>query len=97
MSRFADNTSSERVVAPHKARILVIAGAAILVHAALLFFFWPHRWPASYKWLLLPDSVGAYFLFALGLQNLKDKTTSEHEGHEGTDKVTKKLTGFGPP
>jgi hypothetical protein len=69
------------VIAPHKARILVIIGAAILLHAAFLLLFWPHRWSGRYKWLLLPDSVGAYFVLALGIQNLKTK--SQHEGREG--------------
>ena len=87
MNGFAENTNSKRVIAPHKARILVIAGAVILVHAALLLVFWPHRWPTSYKWLLLPDSLSAYFLLAFGWQELK-KTKSEHEGHKGTEKVT---------
>ena len=64
---------SDRVIAPHKARIVVIAGAVILLHAAFLLAFWPHHWPASYKWLLLPDAIGAYFLVALGVQNLKTK------------------------
>lgn len=64
-------TSSEKVIAPHKARILVIAGAVILLHAVLLFLFWPNRWPTSYKWLLLPDSVSAYFLLAFGLEQMK--------------------------
>jgi len=67
------------VIAPHKARIVVVIGAAILLHAVLLLVFWPHRWPTSYKWLLLPDSIGAYFVIALGIQNLRNK--SEHEGH----------------
>jgi hypothetical protein len=61
------------VIAPHKARILVIAGAVILLHAALLLIFWPHRWPVSYKWLLLPDGISAYFLTAFGLQQLKTR------------------------
>ena len=87
MNGFAENTNSEGVIAPHKARILAIAGAVILVHAALLLVFWPHRWPPSYKWLLLPDSASAYFLLAFGLQQVK-KTNSEHEGHEGTETVT---------
>ena len=87
MNGFAENTNSKRVIAPHKARMLAIAGAIILVHAALLLVFWPHRWPTSYKWLLLPDSASAYFLLALGLQQIKE-TQSEHEGHEDTEKVT---------
>jgi hypothetical protein len=75
---------SREVIPPHKARILAIAGGVFLVHAALLLVFWPHRWPVSYKWLLLPDSLGAYALLALGLEHLKkSKTRSEHEGHEG--------------
>ena len=81
MSAFAENTNSEKVIAPHKARILVIAGAVILIHAALLLLFWPHRWPTSYKWLLLPDSVSAYLLLAFGWQQMQ-KTKREHEGHE---------------
>jgi hypothetical protein len=67
------------VIAPHKARIVVIAGAAILLHAVLLLFFWPHRWPTSYKWLLLPDAIGAYFVLGLGLQHLKRKPKIERE------------------
>ena len=81
MRGFAD---SREAIQPHKARILVIASAVFLVHAALLLVLWPHRWPANYKWLLLPDSLGAYALLALGLQHLsKSKTRSEHEGHRG--------------
>ena len=80
---------SKEAIPPHKGRILAIAGAVFLVHAALLLFFWPHRWPVSHKWLLLPDSLGAYALLALGLEHLKkSKTRSEHEGHEGKPKVT---------
>ena len=86
MTGFAENTNSSRVIAQHKARVLAIVGAVILVHAALLLIFWPRRWPQSYKWLLLPDSASAYFLLAFGLQQMK-KTKSEHEGHEGTEKV----------
>ena len=87
MRGFAD---SREAIPPHKARILAIAGAVFLVHAALLLAFWPRRWPVNYKWLLLPDSLGAYALLALGLQHSKkSKTRSEHEGHEGKDKVTK--------
>jgi hypothetical protein len=82
---FAD---SKEVVAPYKARTLAIAGAVILLHAAFLLAFWPHGWPVGYKWLLLPDSIGAYFLLALGLQHLKNRTKSEHGGHEGKSKVT---------
>ena len=81
MRGFAD---SREVIPRHKARILAIAGAVLFVHAALLLVLWPHRWPQSYKWLLLPDSLGAYALLALGLQHLnKSKTRSEHEGHRG--------------
>ena len=67
------------MIAPHKARILVIVGAVILLHAAILLVFWPHRWRASYKWLLLPDSVSAYFVLALGVQHLKINRKSERE------------------
>ena len=81
MNEFAENTNSNKVIAPHKARILAIAGAVILVHAALLLVFWPHRWPTSYKWLLLPDSLSAYFLLAFGLQQMK-KSNNEHEATE---------------
>jgi hypothetical protein len=81
--------SSEKVIPPHKARILVVIGAAIILHAAFLLAFWPRRWPVSYKWILLPDSIGAYFVLALGLQNLKNKNKSEHEGHKVLTKVTK--------
>ena len=81
-SRFAENASSEKVIAPHKARMLVFVGAVILLHAAFLLFFWPHRWRASYKWLLLPDTVGAYFVLALGLQHLKLNSKSERERYE---------------
>lgn len=87
MNEFGENTNSKRVIAPHKARILAIVGAVILVHAALLLIFWPHRWPVSYKWLLLPDSASAYFLLAFGLQQMK-KSKSENDGHEGTEKVS---------
>jgi hypothetical protein len=65
------------VIEPHKARILVIVGAVILLHAAFLLVFWPHRWRASYKWLLLPDSVIAYFVLALGVQHLKVNRKTE--------------------
>jgi hypothetical protein len=82
------------VIPPHKARILVVIGAVILLHAAFLLAFWPHRWPTSYKWLLLPDSIGAYFVLALGLQHLKgnSKSKSEHEGREGKKKRSRKTT-----
>ena len=76
MRGFAD---SKEVVAPYKARILAILGAVILLHAA----FWPHRWPASYRWLLLPDSMGAYFLLGLGLQRLKNTSKSELGAQKG--------------
>jgi hypothetical protein len=83
---FAD---SREVIPPHKARILAIAGAVFLVHAALLLVFWPHRWPTSYKWLLLPDGLGAYALLALGLQHLnKSKPRSETKGLKPKDEVT---------
>jgi hypothetical protein len=73
------------VIAPHKARLLVIAGAVILLHAAILLIFWPHRWPVSYKWVLLPDGLGAYFLTAFGLQQLKSKRIEDerHKANEG--------------
>ena len=80
MRGFAD---SKEVVAPYKARILAILGAVILLHAAFLLAFWPHRWPASYRWLLLPDSMGAYFLLALGLAHLKSRSKSELDGQRG--------------
>ena len=80
MRGFAD---SKAVVAPYKARILAILGAVILLHAAFLLAFWPHRWPASYRWLLLPDSMGAYFLLGLGLQRLKNTSQSELEAQKG--------------
>jgi hypothetical protein len=73
----------KEVVAPYKARMLAILGAVILLHAAFLFAFWPHRWPASYRWLLLPDSMGAYFLLGLGLQQLKNSSPSELEAQQG--------------
>ena len=79
MKRFAEIASSERVIAPHKARVVLIIGAVILLHAALLLLFWPHRWPAKYKWLLLPDGLGAYCLVALGIEHLRNKSKSEHE------------------
>ena len=75
------------MIAPHKARILVIAGAVILLHAVLLFLFWPTRWPTSYKWLLLPDSVSAYFLLAFGFEQRK-RTKSEHQCREVAEKLT---------
>lgn len=71
MKQSAETANSERVIAPHKARVVLIIGAVILLHAALLLLFWPHRWPAKYKWLLLPDGVGAYCLVALGIEHLK--------------------------
>ena len=80
MRGFAD---SKEVVAPYKARILAILGAVILFDAAFLLAFWPHRWPASYRWLLLPDSMGAYFLLALGLVHLKSRSKSELDGQRG--------------
>ncbi|PYX33692.1 MAG: hypothetical protein DMG81_20950 [Acidobacteria bacterium] len=80
MRGFAD---SKEVVAPYKARILAILGAVILSHVAFLLAFWPHRWPASYRWLLLPDSMGAYFLLGLGLQRLKNTSKSELEAQKG--------------
>lgn len=89
MSRFDASIGFEKLITPHKARILAIVGAVVLLHAAFLLFFWPHRWPKSYKWLLLPDSVSAYLLLALGLQQLKRNNTSEHERREGLAKVTK--------
>jgi len=79
------SNSLERAIAPHKARILIIIGAVILLHAAFLLAFWPHRWPTSYKWLLLPDTVGAYFVVALGVQSLKNKSKNEHEGHKNRE------------
>lgn len=79
MNGSGQSESSERVIPPHKARILVVIGAAILLHAAFLLAFWPHLWPVSYKWLILPDGIGAYFVLALGLQNLKSKGKREHE------------------
>lgn len=71
MAKSVASTTSDKPITPRKARMLAIAGAAILVHAVLLLVFWPHRWPASYKWLLLPDAVGAYVLLGLGISNLK--------------------------
>ena len=74
---------SKEVVAPYKARILAILGAVILLHAVFLLAFWPHRWPASYRWLLLPDSMGAYLLLALSFEHLKSRSKSELEGEKG--------------
>ena len=71
------SASREKVIAPYKARMLVIVGAVILLHAVFLLVFWPHRWRASYKWLLLPDSVGAYFVIALGVEHLKINNKSD--------------------
>lgn len=88
MSRFDASIGFEKLITPHKARILAIVGAVVLLHAAFLLFFWPHRWPKSYKWLLLPDSVSAYLLLALGLQQLKRNNTSEHARRERLTKVT---------
>ena len=82
MAQSAEIANLEKVIAPHKARLIVVMGAVVLLHAALLLLFWPHRWPSKYKWLLLPDSVGAYCLIAFGIEQLKIKTRSEHEGHE---------------
>ena len=76
-------------IAPHKARILAISGALILLHAAMLLIFWPPRWPVSYKWLLLPDGMGAYFLLGLGLQHLKDNRKSRDPGNEVPGEGTK--------
>ena len=87
MKRLEQTASSEKVIAPHKARILVIAGAVILFHAVLLFLFWPIRWPTSYKWLLLPDSVGAYFLLAFGLQ-LSNRPKGDIKVREIAEKIT---------
>ena len=89
MNRFDASIGFEKLITPRKARMLAIVGAVVLLHAAFVLFFWPHRWPKNYKWLLLPDSVSAYFLLALGLQQLKRSTKSDHEGHEGLAKVTK--------
>ena len=79
LSKLEHTTSSEKVIEPHKARILAIAGAVILLHAGLLFLFWPARWPTSYKWLLLPDGASAYFLLAFGLQHSK-RVEGEDQG-----------------
>jgi hypothetical protein len=68
LSRAEDELITHRAIAPRKARMLAIVGGLFLAHAALLFLFWPQRWPASYKWLLLPDSVSAYLLLAFGIQ-----------------------------
>jgi hypothetical protein len=61
----------EGVIAPRKARTLAIVGGLLLIHAALLLWFWPHQWPVAYKWLLLPDSVSAYLALALGIQHCR--------------------------
>ena len=87
MKEFEESASSEKVIAPHKARILIIVGAVVLLHALLLFLFWPHRWPTSYKWLLLPDSVSAYFLLAFGFEQ-RIRSKSKQEGPQGAEKVT---------
>lgn len=79
MSRFEANTASEKLITPRKARILVLVGAVFLLHAACLLFLWPEHWSKNYKWLLLPDSVSAYFVLALGLQQLKPASKTEHE------------------
>jgi ABC-type polysaccharide/polyol phosphate export permease len=89
LSRFDASIGFEKLITPHKAHILAIVGAVVVLHAAFLLFFWPHRWPKSYEWLLLPDSVSAYLLLALGLQHLKRYTKIGYEGHEGLTKVTK--------
>jgi hypothetical protein len=89
LNKSGRSDNAERAIPPRNARILVVIGAVILVHAAFLLAFWPHRWPVSYKWLLLPDSAGAYFVLALGLQHLKTKSKSEHEGHEVLTKSAK--------
>lgn len=80
MSRLETNTALEKVITPRKAQILVLVGAVFLLHAACLLLLWPEHWPKHYKWLLLPDSVSAYFVLALGLQQLKPTSKSEHEG-----------------
>jgi len=77
VSESATSASAAKVIAPHKARMLVIVGAVILLHAVFLLVFWAHRWRASYKWLLLPDSVGAYFVSALGVEHLKINNKSD--------------------
>jgi len=51
----------------------------ILVHAALLLIFWPHRWPTNYKWLLLPDGIGAYCILAMGISHLKGKAIGDRQ------------------
>ena len=79
MNEYGQNESFEREIPPHKARILVVVGAVILVHAALLLIFWPHRWPSSYKWLLLPDGIGAYCILALGISHWKAKAISNRQ------------------
>lgn len=73
MNEYGQNANFEKEIPPHKARLLVVVGAVILVHAALLLIFWPHRWPTNYKWLLLPDGIGAYCLLAIGISHLKVK------------------------
>ena len=78
-SQSARSVTSDQGIAPHKARRLVIVGAVLLLHAVLLLVFWPHRWRASYKWLLLPDSVSAYFVLALGIEHLKIKRSNERK------------------
>ena len=77
MNEYGQNANFEREIPPHKARILVIIGAVILVHAALLLIFWPHRWPTNYKWLLLPDGIGAYCILAMGISHLKGKAIGD--------------------
>lgn len=74
MSDYEQNARFEKEIPPHKARILVALGALFLVHAALLLIFWPHRWPTNYKWLLLPDGIGAYCILAMGISHLKGKS-----------------------
>jgi peptidoglycan/LPS O-acetylase OafA/YrhL len=91
LSRFDANTGSEKLITPRKARILAIVGAVVLLHAALLLLLWPHYWPNSYKWLMLPDGVSAYFVLALGLQQMKRNSKSDHsrhEAHESADTPT---------
>jgi hypothetical protein len=85
LSRFDASIGFEKLITPRKARILAIVGAVVLLHAALLPFLWPHHWSKSYKWLLLPDSVSAYFLLALGLQHL-NRTTSTIVNTKATKK-----------
>lgn len=64
------------VLSPRKARILLMIGLVAAGHIVLLLLFWPHRWPAAYKWLLLPDGIGIYMLIALAVSNLLKKETS---------------------